>query len=471
MNEAQEGSNIVALPPLDVVKSATLSLIDCVFALPIAPIQKVFRSNSYPESLRCRGALWRRDHGIFVEANSFTSWECSVSNPPRILYRNPDFDGQLSRTLSAAQFHSSDLGEALATARGVKRLTGASWHQAWANAATNAEYIAKSSIASGDAISARNAYLRASEYFRQSYYFLRSDLDDDRLQDSYLQHVSTFIAATTLMGHPVERVKIPYGQTYLIGYFYAPDDKGTRRPTLLFPCGYDSTAEAGWVNVPAALERGYNVLVFEGPGQGEALFHQRLHFRPDFETVCAPVIDWLVSRLEVDSSSIVLIGRSFAGYLAPRAAAFEHRLAALVVDPAQPDMAERLPKGFAAKLAGPVVKTQMRFSRGRREFFGARMTTHGLDDIDSYFQELRRFNMLGVAPQIQCPTLIIESENDFAGGSGRTLQAVMTAPTNFVQLSAKQGAGGHCAGLGQEIWSEVVYGWLRNILSDSGENR
>ncbi len=394
-----------------------------------------------------------------------------MSNPPKILYRNPDFDGQLSRTLSAAQFHSSDLGEALATARGIKSLTGASWHLAWANAATNAELAARSSNAIGDTISAAHAYLRASEYFRQSYYFLRSDLDDKRLQDSYRQHVSTFIAATELMDHPAERVKIPFEQTYLIGYFYAPDDMGTKRPTLLFPCGYDSTAEAGWVNVPAALERGYNVLVFEGPGQGEALFNQRLHFRPDFESVCAPIIDWLVARSDVESNSLVLIGRSFAGYLAPRAAAFEHRLAALVVDPAQPDMAERLPKGFAAKLAGPVVKTQMRFSRGRKEFFGARMTTHGLDDIDSYFQELRRFNMLSIAKQIRCPTLIIESENDFAGGSGSTLQAMMTAPTSFVKLSAKQGAGGHCAGLGQEIWTEAVYGWLRKILNNSSENQ
>ena len=391
-------------------------------------------------------------------------WECSVSNPHTILYRNPDFDGQLGRTLSAAQFHSSDLGEALATARGVKTLTGASWHRAWANAATNAELSARLSIAIGDTVSARHAHLRASEYFRQSYYFLRSDLDDKRLQDSYRQHVSTFIAATELMKHPAERVKIPFEQTYLIGYFYAPDDSRTKRPTLLFPCGYDSTAEAGWLNVPAALERGYNVLVFEGPGQGEALFNQRLYLRPDFEKVCTPVVDWLLTRSEVEPTSVALIGRSFAGYLAPRAAAFEHRLAALVVDPAQPDMAERLPAGMAAKFAGPVVKAQMRFSQARREFFGARMAAHGLHDIDSYFAELRRFNMLDVSKQIACPTLIVESENDFAGGSGRTLQTAMTAPTTFVQLSAKQGADGHCAGLGQEIWSDAVYGWLRETL-------
>jgi pimeloyl-ACP methyl ester carboxylesterase len=236
---------------------------------------------------------------------------------------------------------------------------------------------------------------------------------------------------------------------------------------VIFPCGYDSTAEAGWVNVPDALDRNYNVLVFEGPGQGDALFNQGMFFRPDFEHVFTPVLDWLLTRQEVQPDAVILVGRSFAGYLAPRAAAFDHRLAALVVDPAQPDMAERLPTGVAAKLAGPVVKAQMRLSPHRREFFGARMAAHGLSDIDAYFAELRRFNMLDVAAQISCPTLIIEAEHDFAGGSGQILKDAMTCPTHLVHLTAAQGAEGHCGGLGQEIWADVMYGWLHETLRNA----
>jgi pimeloyl-ACP methyl ester carboxylesterase len=387
-----------------------------------------------------------------------------VPNPSKVVYRNPDYDGQLVRTLAAAPVHSSDLGETLATARSVKRLEGSAWHGAWFALAKRAKRSADSSLAIGDTTSARYAYLRASEYFRQSYYFVRSNLDDSRLQESYRDHVRTFAAAIPLMDVRAEAVRIPYQDTLLVGYFFAPDDTGTKRPTVLFPCGYDSTAEAGWVNVPAALERGYNALVFEGPGQGEALYNQRLFFRPDFENVCTPVMDWLFARGDVQTSSVILIGRSFAGYLAPRAAAFEHRLAALVVDPAQPNLADRLPSGLVAKVAGPVVKTQMRFSQNRREFFGARMAAHGITEISAYFAELRRYNMLEVANQISCPTLIIECDNDFAGGSGQILKDAMTAPTDLVRLSARQGADGHCAGLGQEIWSLTVYGWLSEVL-------
>jgi predicted alpha/beta-fold hydrolase len=387
-----------------------------------------------------------------------------VPNPAKVVYRNPDYDGQLVRTLAAAPVHSSDLGETLATARSIKRLEGSAWHSEWFSLAEGAKHSADSSLATGDTTSARNAYLRASEYFRQSYYFVRSNLDDSRLQESYREHVQTFAAAIALMDWRAETVRIPYQDTVLAGYFFAPDDTRTKRPTVLFPCGYDSTAEAGWVNVPAALERGYNALVFEGPGQGEALFHQRLFFRPDYENVCTPVMDWLLARGDVQASSVILIGRSFAGYLAPRAAAFEHRLAALVVDPAQPNLADRLPGGIVAKVAGPVVKAQMRFSQNRREFFGARMAAHGITEINEYFAELRRYNMLEFAHEISCPTLIVECENDFAGGSGQVLKDAMTAPADLVRLRARQGADGHCAGLGQEIWSQTVYGWLSQVL-------
>jgi hypothetical protein len=387
-----------------------------------------------------------------------------MTDPAKVLFRNASYDGQLMRTLAAAMVAGADLGEAMATARRIGKPSGTAWYDAWARTAGQARQTAERARASGERVSARHGFLRASEYYRQAFYFLRSDLDDRRLQDAYRAHVDTFRAATALMDHPAEAVRIPYDTTTVSGYLFAPDGAAQARPTVIFPCGYDSTAEAGWANVPAALERGYNALVFEGPGQGDALYVQRLFLRPDFEHVLTPVLDWLLTRPEVHPDALVLIGRSFAGYLAPRAASFEHRLAALVCDPAQPDLGARIPGGLAGAIAAPVVRAQMRMSADRAEFFGARMATHGLDTIEKYFTELRRFTMLQHAPQITCPTLIIEAEHDFAGGGGQTLIDALAAPAQLVQLTGQQGADGHCAGLGQEIWSEVVYRWLRNTL-------
>jgi pimeloyl-ACP methyl ester carboxylesterase len=390
-----------------------------------------------------------------------------MTNPSKLLYRNPSYDGQLARTLAAATVQGADLGETMATARRVGTLKGRSWYETWTQTADEAAGVATAAGRSGDRVTARHALLRASEYYRQAYYFIRSDLDDGRLQKAYRHHVETFLAATVLMDHPVEAVRIPYDETTLGGYMFAPDDNGAPRPTLVFPCGYDSTAEAGWVNVPPALQRGYNVLVFEGPGQGEALFAQRLYFRPDFERVVGPVLDWILARPDVDPSRVVLVGRSFGGYLAPRAAAFEGRLAALICDPAQPDMGIRVPEGIVGKLAGPVVRAQMRISENRAEFFGARMAAHGIDTVDRYLTELRRYTMLPHAAGISCPTLIVEADNDFAGGGGQILYDALTVPAELVHLTEAQGAEGHCAGLGQEIWAGAVYGWLNRTLGSA----
>ena len=51
------------------------------------------------------------------------------------------------------------------------------------------------------------------------------------------------------------------------------------------------------------LGRGYNAFVFEGPGQGVALYEQGLVFRPDFEHVLTPTIDWLIQRPGPDKSA------------------------------------------------------------------------------------------------------------------------------------------------------------------------
>jgi hypothetical protein len=387
-----------------------------------------------------------------------------MGNPAKVLYRNPSYDGQLARTLAAAPVGGADLGEALATARRVRKLDGESWYREWSATAEVAGRAGDHAATTGDRPSALRAYLRASEYFRQAYYFIRSDLDGLHINQAYRRHVETFVAALDHMDHPARPVRIPYEGTTLSGYLFAPDDSASARPTLLFPSGYDSTAEAGWVNVPAALERGYNALVFEGPGQGEALMTQRLFFRPDFDAVVTPVLDWLLTQPGVDPERLGLVGRSFGGYLAPRAAAFEHRLAALVCDPAQPDMGVRVPKGLALKLAGPVLQAQVRFSEERAEFFGARAAAHGLDSTAAYLAELPRYTMLADAPKISCPTLIVEAEHDFAGGGGPTLAAGLTCPHELVNLTEVQGADGHCAGLGQQLWTDTVYDWLGRTL-------
>jgi hypothetical protein len=88
----------------------------------------------------------------------------------------------------------------------------------------------------------------------------------------------------------------------------------------------------------AGLRRGYNVLCFEGPGQsGACLLDNSLVFRYDYEVPIGAVIDYAVSRPDVDPGRIAAIGYSMGGYFVPRAAAFDKRIAACVADCLLPD--------------------------------------------------------------------------------------------------------------------------------------
>ena len=70
-----------------------------------------------------------------------------------------------------------------------------------------------------------------------------------------------------------------------------------------------------------AIERGYNCLTFEGPGQGGVIRKQKIPFRPDWEKVDTPVVDYALTNRakEIDPNRIALMGISITGYSLPRA--------------------------------------------------------------------------------------------------------------------------------------------------------
>lgn len=99
-----------------------------------------------------------------------------------------------------------------------------------------------------------------------------------------------FEKVCNLLKPACDRIRIPFEGTTLPGYFFKANGTNNKRPTIIATTGHDGTAEELYFYIGAAgIRRGYNVLTFEGPGQGLALREQGLPFRPDWEKAVTPL--------------------------------------------------------------------------------------------------------------------------------------------------------------------------------------
>ena len=393
----------------------------------------------------------------------------------KIYFDNPEYDGQFLRTLDHAPL-GAQIGEAWAIAAQIRVGDAASWYNAWSSYADRLYDLAVKSHAAGHRVSARNAFLRASNYYRTAYIFMFALPIDPRVIEAYEKQTDSFQKAAALFEQPIEVLKIPYQNTTLPGYFIKPDASNTVRKTLLCTGGYDDTCEELFFSTAGgALERGYNVLIFDGPGQGGALVMQKLPMRADWENVVTPVVDYLLTRPDVDSARIALYGGSFGGYLAPRAVAFEHRIAACIADAALFDPAALANKMFPPEIANALANNdvavlepffkKLQEDTTQRLILGRGMWVHGATTPWEYFKMLQAYSLADVAKNIQCPTFVCEAENDRRRGGGKDLYNALRCPKEYVLFPASEGAGEHCEAGAREVFFQKMFGWLDPIMA------
>jgi pimeloyl-ACP methyl ester carboxylesterase len=398
-----------------------------------------------------------------------------------LLSDNPMWEAFGERALPYATSGGADFGECISTVQRVGAGNGDDWYREWLATADRVAAIGDGSAAAGHAVSAREAYLRAATYYHVAYFPLFGAPVDPRLATAFEQETDTFLKAAALGDPPIEAVEIPFEGQSLPGYFVTVDGSGRPRPTIVHTNGYDSNIqEMYFAHAPAAIHRGYNVLLFDGPGQGRNLIRDNMHLRPDWENVVRPVIDYALSRPEIDPAKIVLGGWSLGGFLAPRAAAFEHRIAALVADPGQWDMRDAvvnalpltdeqkaafpnidpaLLKPMEAWLNGPEGDPMLRWRLLQRGFW-----VHGVGSLYDLFADLVRYEVSPVAANIACPTFISAAEGDPIAANASLLYDAITAPKTLARFTTAEGAGGHCEALARTLFHQRMFDWLDETL-------
>ncbi|CCL33601.1 alpha/beta fold hydrolase [Clostridioides difficile] len=162
----------------------------------------------------------------------------------------------------------------------------------------------------------------AIAYYRMSEFFMY-DGDPDK--------ISVYKKATTLFYNyyseyfsngTVQIFHVPY-ENITLPVMYAKA-QGEVKDVILLHGGNDSYFEEFFFPMLYLASQGFDIYLFEGPGQGGVMRLQGKHFTYQWERPVKTILDYF--HLE----NITIVGASLGGFLAPRAAAFEKRIERVV---------------------------------------------------------------------------------------------------------------------------------------------
>ncbi len=395
-------------------------------------------------------------------------------------FTDPSFEFIFQASLGQAYYRCGNVGKLLAIASEIEDGDSESAYHAFRMAGDEARDLAESAARRAHRVSAREGYLWAASYTFASTYFLDGTKDPSRFLSTWKLYNECWDRAAALFDPPVERVQIPYENKTLSGYFFRVDSSKKRRPLLILNNGADASEQSTWIQGGAAgVARGYNCLTFDGPGQGAALWLQELYFRPDWEKVITPVVDFALRRPEVDPKRIALQGISQGGYWVPRAVAFEHRIAAAIADPGVWNVSlawtQQLPNPVLDLLHADLKEEFDRyFAEGvlriprMKALLAFRMRPYGFDSYHDVYKAVLQYDLKSVADQIRCPMLITNPQFEpFFPGQSKQLYDMLQCKKTLVDFTAEQGAGLHCEVNAPGYRDLRVFDWLDETLGHS----
>jgi hypothetical protein len=393
------------------------------------------------------------------------------------------WDFSIRTLLGKATRGGADIGEVFATIAPIRPKDYEGWFAAWVALGERIAAIAESSAAHGHRVSAARAYLRAANYFAVAVNGIDGLDSDEQLLPTFHAHRAAWEGFVANTRWPVERVDIPYEGTSMPGWIFRPDAAGVVRPTLVMNLGSDEAITGVWSEGgEGALERGYNVVVFEGPGQQSMLFERNIPFRYDWEKVLTPVVDVLLARDDVDADRLCLYGVSQAGYWVPRALAFEHRFAAAIVDGGVVDVSrtwtEQLPhrilaayeKGDKERFDKEMdVVMHLPGQKAHRAAWGFRSRPYGESGYSAVLDAVTEYTVKDVAAQITTPLYVIDADGDqFFGGQPAELAALVPGST-YARFTQAEGASYHCQPLARELTEQRMLDWMDERIAERGK--
>ncbi|MBM3485609.1 MAG: alpha/beta hydrolase [Alphaproteobacteria bacterium] len=346
------------------------------------------------------------------------------------------YSAQTLRLAAEAQAGGGDVFEIARLARTLDAGDADGWEKGWRGLAEATETRARAALAAGHRHTAMKAFFAANQYWRQSDVFL-TGYDNPKKAAAFRKSQELFREGAKLHAPKIEVIEVRCGAETYDGYFCHPVNPAPGKwPAVFLVGGADAFAEEIFFSGRAIIERGWAMLLVDTPGRGSSSYLKKIPTRADYEVPGMASIDWLVGRPEIDPNRIGLIGISMAGYYAPRIAAFDRRVKALVAWAGCYDLLADL-----YLFHQPLQATVQRL-------------LGGVTDAEAR-ERLKTFNLKDCAKNIVCPTLITHGTADrlMSVEGSRKLHAAIGATDKTLKIydgANGSGGAGHCQ---YDIWN------------------
>ncbi|WP_298627300.1 S9 family peptidase [uncultured Legionella sp.] len=386
-----------------------------------------------------------------------------------------EMDFQLIRQLGASAYRGSSIGECLTIAHNMSDGTPEDWVREFERLAEWQKKDGMERLVKNHIISGREQLLKASNSYRAAEYY--SPCTSEHHRKLGLNSADCFSTAVSNMEYHFENHSIPYKDINLPAYFISPENDGEKRSTIMIVSGFDGTIEEEFImRGLAAVERGFNVIHFAGPGQMDVFRkYPDTFFEPDFESAVHRVINYFEFRHEVDMHTLTLMGISFGGYFATRAACHEPRIKALIanspildlhdymssfvmMDPCKMSDSDDFTIDDLSSIPDDVMSPQLKIQSEQliRRF--------GQNSFKATFEYLKQFTVGDSFKNLKIPSLALLGSSEGHEPKKQFEKFCAQTKASHYEFSDFEGAGGHCQ-IGNTVFANaVVYDWLENLF-------
>ncbi|KAK2669364.1 Alpha/Beta hydrolase fold [Fusarium oxysporum f. sp. vasinfectum] len=368
-------------------------------------------------------------------------------------------------------------GEVLRAAAVIEPNNPESWYHEFKFLADKIREQAVAAEKKKDWVSARSAYFRSSSYYRGADFFLHGNQSDPRINTLWQKQNASFTKAVNLLPKPPTFVELRATKFTVPAYFYPGDSQfpagkrlgyGKKIPTVIVGTGYDGSQEALYhSNCREIIQRGWNCITYEGPGQATVRRQQNLGFMPEWWEAVIPVVDYVRSRNDVDPDRVALIGMSFGGLLAPLAATHEHRLAAVLAIDGMLNLQRSILEQF------PLALTKLFLSGNSTAFDdeiysllkNPKLPTALSWPINQGMWAWNTKSPFKWLTMINCPVFVASGQDDTtAPEQPEEMARAFGKQAHYFLFKTELGSGVHCAIGAENQLAQETLGWLEGVF-------